>query len=372
MSVADNIVNNSETQAPEQDAEKAKLLKKLYSLRLSAEEEIEEDQYMLEIDGTGFFAKGDLSAIKAKAKHGKTNAISVMAAALLKAFWGPLVCRITNSKILWFDTEQRRGDALKVYLRTLKMAGLPKKDMYDRFQMFPLRSFMNDDKMESLKELIMDFQPDIVFVDGIVDLMLNFNDVEQSKKLIDDLMRLSTKEESGKDIAIVCVLHTNKATEDDNMRGHLGTILTQKAGTVLKVTKNDNMFTISNTESRNKEVPEWSFCFDENGDIADATEMVARMTQEHKMKREAEKQEKKDAEVQKLIETIKDIIRKNGGKIDRTDLRNEIMRETGKKVATANGYIRKYINAGIIKQSNNYVFIADEAADSNQQSLSFF
>ncbi|MGN1230115.1 MAG: AAA family ATPase [Prevotella sp.] len=372
MSVVDNIVNNSETQVPEQDAEKAKLLEKLYSLRLSAEEEIEEDQYLLEIDGTGFFAKGDLSAIKAKPKHGKTNAIAVMAAALLKGFWGPLVCRIKDSKILWIDTEQRRNDAIKIYLRTLKMAGLPNKDMYDIFQMFPLRSFMNDDKMESLKELIKDFQPDIVFIDGIVDLMLNFNDVEQSKKVIDDLMRLSTKEESGKEIAIVCVLHTNKATEDDNMRGHLGTMLTQKAGTVLKVTKKDNMFTISNTESRNKEVPEWSFCFDKNGDIVDTTEIVAQMTQEHKMKREAEKQEKKNAEVQKLIETMKDIIRKHGGKIKRVDFRDELIGITGKAVQTVDGYIRNYIAAGIIKQIQGYVYIADEADDSNQQNLPFF
>ena len=376
MSEVDNIVNNSETLIPDQDAKKAELKEKLYSLRLSVEEKIEEDQYMLEIDGNGFFAKGDLSAIKAKAKHGKTNAISVMAAALLKSFWGPLVCRITNSKILWLDTEQRRGDALKVYLRTLKMAGLPKKDIYDRFQMYSLRSFMNDQKLESLKELIKDFQPDIMFIDGIVDLMLNFNDVEQSMTLIDDLMRLSTKEESGKDIAIVCVLHTNKATEDHNMRGHLGTILTQKAGTVFEVKKENNgMFTISNSESRNKEVPEWSFCFDENGDIVDATEMVARMTQEYKMKRKAEKQEKKDAEEQKLIDTIKGIIRKNGGTIEHTALRDEIKKATNRAIPTVNGYIRKYIQAGILMESNGYVFIADKAADkaadSNQLDLPF-
>ena len=78
MSVVDIIVNNSETQASEQDVEKAKQMEKLYSSRLSTEEKIEEDQYMLEIANTGFFAKGDLSAIKAKPKNGKTNAIGFL------------------------------------------------------------------------------------------------------------------------------------------------------------------------------------------------------------------------------------------------------------------------------------------------------
>ena len=372
MSVVDIIVNNSETQASEQDVEKAKQMEKLYSSRLSTEEKIEEDQYMLEIANTGFFAKGDLSAIKAKPKNGKTNAIAIMAAALLKGFWGPLVCRITNSKILWIDTEQRRGDALRVYLRTLKLAGLSKKDDFERFQMFALRPFTSEDKMKSMKELIKDFQPDIVFIDGIVDIMCNFNDVEESKKVIDELMRMSTKEESGKNLSIVCVLHTNKATEDHNMRGHLGTMLTQKAGTVLEVTKNKNgIFTVSNTESRNKEVPDWSFCFDNNGNIVDTTEMVKEMTKEQEMKREAEKKAKSEAKTQKLIETMKDIIRKHGGKIKHVDLRNEYMDVTGRGLSTVNSDIKKYIDANIFKEVNGFVIIADEAANNNQQNLPF-
>ena len=372
MSIVDNIVNNSETQASEQDVENAKQMEKLYSSRLSTEEKIEEDQYMLEIANTGFFAKGDLSAIKAKPKNGKTNAIAIMAATLLKGFWGPIVCRITNSKILWIDTEQRRGDALRVYLRTLKLAGLSKKDDFERFQMYALRPFTSEDKMKSMKKLIKDFQPDIVFIDGIVDIMCNFNDVDESKKVIDELMRMSTKEESGKNLSIVCVLHTNKATEDHNMRGHLGTMLTQKAGTVLEVTKNKNgIFTVSNTESRNKEVPDWSFCFDNNGDIVDTTEMVKQMTKEQEMKREAEKMAKSEAKTQTLIETMKDIIRKHGGKIKHVDLRNEYMDVTGRGLSTVNSDIKKYIDANIFKKVNGFVIIADEAANNNQQNLPF-
>ena len=360
MSTVDDILNNSVTQVPEQDAEEAKLWEDVLKMRISVNDEIEKEEFMLHNGEVAFFAKGDVSAIKSKPKQGKTNSIAAMVAAMLKGSWGPLTCKIEGCNIVWIDTEQRHGDAKRIYLRALKMAGLSMEDNFSRFQMFHLRSFMNDKKMESLKLIIKNCQPDIIFIDGIVDLINNFNDVEESKNIIDTLMRLSTKEESGKNIAIVCVLHTNKAAEDRNMRGHLGTMLTQKAGTVLEVKKNGQIFTVSNTESRNKEVPEWSFRFDDNGDIVDATFMVEQATKEQKEKREAEKKTKSEAEKQKLIQTMKDIIRKHGGKIERTIFRNELIDITGKVLSTVNGYISKYINANIIKEVNGYIFIVDE------------
>lgn len=376
MSVVDNIVNNSNNQPSEVEEKERQLLEQLLKLRISVDDPIGKDVYMLEIDGTEMFAKGDINALKAKAKSGKTSCICAITAAMLSGKWGPLTCPIENARIIWLDTEQRHDDTVRMYLRTLKMAGLPMKDIYERFQLFPLRSFICDRKMESLRLLIKTFQPDVIFIDGIVDLMVNFNDVEESKKIIEELMRLSTKEESGNDVAIICVLHTNKAAEDHNMRGHLGTMLTQKAGTVLEVSKNKNgLFTVSNTEARHKEAPDWSFCYDQDGNIVDATKMVEEKIEQDKKMREAEKQEKKDAEEQKLIDTIKGIIRKNGGTIEHTALRDEIRKATKRELSTANGYIRKYVQAGIFKQSNDYVFIADEAADeaadSNQLDLPF-
>lgn len=372
MSTVDDILNNSVTQVPEQDAEETKLWEEVLKMRISVNDEIEEDEFILYYGDVGCFAKGDVSAIKSKPKQGKTNSIAAMVATMLKGSWGPLTCKVEGCNIVWIDTEQRHGDAKRIYLRALKMAGLSMEDNFSRFQMFYLRSFMNDKKMNSLKLIIKNCQPDIIFIDGIVDLINNFNDVEESKNIIDTLMRLSTKEESGKNIAIVCVLHTNKAAEDRNMRGHLGTMLTQKAGTVLEVKKNGQIFTVSNTESRNKEVPEWSFRFDDNGDIVDATFMVEQATKEQKEKREAEKKAKSEAEKQKLIQTMKDIIRKHGGKIERTIFRNELIEITGKVLSTVNGYISKYINANIIKEVNGYIFIVDEsAAKNNQQDMMF-
>ena len=369
---ADKIITQAAALPTEQEKAREEMLMELDKHLISVEDEYPPEECLLMVDGVPFFAKGDISAIKAKQKQGKTNAISIMVAAILCGKWGQLKCALENARVMVIDTEQKPADTQLVYNRTLELAGLPKKDIFTRFRTYNFRAYSREEKINAMKLAIMEFKPDIVFIDGIVDLMGNFNEVDDSKEIIEEMLRLAIKECSGVDIAIVCVLHTNKATEDHNMRGHLGTMLTQKAGTVLEVTKNKNgIFTVSNTESRNKEVPDWSFCFDNNGNIVDTTEMVKEMTKEQEMKREAEKKAKSEAKTQKLIETMKDIIRKHGGKIKHVSLRNEYMDVTGRSLSTVNSYIKKYIDANIFKEVNGFVIIADEAANDNQQNLPF-
>lgn len=61
-------------------------------------------------------------------------------------------------------------------------------------------------------------------IDGVADLLEDFNDVGQSSEIINSLMRLSAEN----DVAIINVLHTNKRKDDSDMKGHLGTLLLQK------------------------------------------------------------------------------------------------------------------------------------------------
>ena len=288
---ADTIIASAASLPTEQEKEHEKLLLELKKHLISVMDEYPPEECLLKVGGVPFFAKGDISAIKAKQKQGKTNAISLMVAAILCGNWGQLVCELENARVMVIDTEKKPADTQLIYNRTLELAGLPKKDIFERFRTFNLRSLDREDKIKSVKLAIMEYKPDIVFIDGIVDLMGNFNEVDDSKVIIEELMRLSTKEVSGIDIAIVCVLHTNKATDDHNMRGHVGTMLAQKSGTVLEVRKSNGIITVSNSDSRHKEVPEWSFRFDDNGNIVDATQQRLDIQDEIRRKRANEQLE---------------------------------------------------------------------------------
>ena len=370
---ADIIINEAAALPTEQEKERIEKQEVLKKHLISVEDEYPPEVCLIMVDGVPFFAKGDLCAIKAKQKQGKTNAISIMVAAILCGKWGQLECALKNARVMVIDTEQKPADTQLVYNRTLALAGLPKKDIFDRFRTFNFRALSREEKLDMLKTAIMEYKPDIVFIDGIVDFMGNFNEVDDSKQIIEELMRLSTKEVSGIDIAIVCVLHTNKATDDHNMRGHVGTMLAQKSGTVLEVHKSNGIITVSNSDSRHKEVPDWSFRFDDNGNIIDASQERLDIQAEIRRKRADEQLEKEEKMKRERFEAMEKIVNGAKGILRRSDLNRALQQALNKKRATVDGYIRSWISDGIIKEdaNKNVVLIANNITG-NQQNLPLF
>lgn len=370
---ADSIITEAASLPTEQEKERGQGLKELLKHLISVDDEYPPEECLLEIDGVGFFPKGDICAIKAKQKQGKTNAISIMVAAILCGKWGQLKAALSNARVMVIDTEQKPADTQLVYNRTLAIAGLPKKDIFERFRTFNFRALTREEKIEAVKLAIMEYKPDIVFIDGIVDLMGNFNEVDDSKQIIDELMRLSSKEVSGVDIAIVCVLHTNKATDDHNMRGHVGTMLAQKSGTVLEVKKDNGIITVSNSDSRHKEVPEWSFRFDDNGNIVDATQERLDMQAEIRRKRADNQLEQAEKVKRERFEAMSKIVNDAKGYIRKSELSRALQSVLDKKRSTVDGYIRDWIADGVIKEdaNKNVVLVANQIAI-GQQNLPLF
>ena len=98
-------------------------------------------------------------------------------------------------------------------------------------------------------------------IDGVADLLMNFNDIEESNRLIGDLMKLS----SLNDCAIICVLHENKKADDHGMKGHLGTMLLQKSDEVYQVQKVGDKFNITTTDCRHIPLDDFSFVVNSEG-----------------------------------------------------------------------------------------------------------
>lgn len=367
---ADAIIRSAAEQPTQEEMERRELVNKLLQYRVSAKDEFPPEVCLLEVDGVPFFAKGDIHAIKAKQKQGKTNAIAIMVAAILCGKWGRLKGILEGAKVLVIDTEQKNADTQLVYNRTLELAGLPKEDIYERFQTFAFRALDTEQKLNAVKALIMEFKPDIVFVDGVVDLMGNFNEVDDSKAIIEELLRMTTKEVSGFDPAIVCVLHTNKAAEDHNMRGHAGTMLAQKAGNVLEVSKADHIITVRNSDSRHQEVPSWSFMFDAQGNIIDADAERNRLIEEAMRKREEKNAERIESTMNTRIQKVLDTLTLAGGQMKRVDLRDSLVKSIHLGRSSVDGLIRECIKKELITKDKTGRYVAitsSETANGNQQ-----
>ena len=221
-------------------------------------------------------------------------------------------------------------------------------DDYSRLQVYTFRTMEMEQMLQAIELLVRQERPDVVLIDGIVDLIHNFNEVEESQQVIKELIKLASADYSGQDVAIVCVLHENKLQEDKNMRGHLGTMLSQKAGIVLECVKRDDVFTVRCSDSRHQPVPEWSFLYDREGQVVNADEVRAeRLEAERELRRQLAEQRQQEQRDEKFI-LLKKIVKKEGGCILRQKLAEKYAEKQGVKKDTAYYYLRHFVEKELL------------------------
>ncbi len=317
------------------------LRQKLAATLVSYDTEVEPEQYALSVDGVGFFSLRDIHGVKAKQKNGKSSALKVCAAALLSGQQFRVRSELTAPKVLWLDTEQNRSDVKLITTDIIGMTGLDPDLVRQMLHVHALRCCEYADLQPLMLQAIEDFLPQVVIVDGIVEFVLSFNDEAIAKQLVHDLQVVSQKYSC----AVVAVLHTNKAEEDRNMRGHLGSMLAQKAGTVLECRKEQGVITVSCSDSRHAEMPSWSICYDAEGRICDADQQRQQWLEQ----RRAEQQQRRDeANAEKQRERLSfahDTIAGQGGSISRKQLQDMLCEHFEIERSTASKFIKAQIEA---------------------------
>lgn len=231
-------------------------------------------EYVIEIGGTPTLPKGNLIALSAKWKNGKTFLCDVLTAVFLgsERFAG---CRtlLSQGKVSFYDTEQAKSDTYRV--RKVIDAMTPEGRHHD-CEVYCLRDLSIDPTSEDSDELtryefitqtIAYDKPDLVIIDGIADLLYNYNDVIESQRLVNRLAALANMH----NCAMVVVMHQNKGLHDKNMKGHLGTMLNQKCSDVFSVEKCGGIFVVSNTISRHQPCGDFVFKLTADGIPEDGT-----------------------------------------------------------------------------------------------------
>ena len=256
---------------------------------LDPRENYPEPYYMLEYNGVPFSAIGGIQALSGQKKNGKTFVLAQLMAAVLATG-----CDRVNTylpglrvpdrtlehlghkpKVLYIDTEMEKLNSAKVLRRVHWLCDWPMGEKVDRFNVLWLRS-VTDDKDENgrttwkayqkrwyiIKAAIDELEPDIVFIDGLRDIIGDFNDNTQSASLVGDLMSLA----EDKHICIWGVLHMNPRPGNDDeskMRGHLGTELGNKVTDTLVSIKSKSAsgvtFTVKQMDARGKDMDDWQF-----------------------------------------------------------------------------------------------------------------
>lgn len=229
----------------------------IWKLRLLPTDDIPKPDAVLFFGDNMVWTRKNISCVTGKAKVGKTFLMTLLnEAVLMKGEFQILQSYLPKGKdkILYIDTEQSDYHILLILKRIKDVV----EERIDKLYMFNFDVLDVQERKEYTKELIYN-TPDIglVVIDGIADLIYDTNDIRESSQMVSDLRKWATE----KDVHIVNVLHQNPS-QSDKMRGHLGTILTNKSETVIQISsskENEAVKLVETLATRNKKPENWSF-----------------------------------------------------------------------------------------------------------------
>ena len=332
----------------------------LAAMRVASTTEVPPEVSALTVDDVGLFALGDIHGLKGKQKCGKTTALKVCLAAWMKGRQFRVVTGLDAPRVLYLDTEQKQSDVKLIVTDVIQMTGLEAAYVDDHLQVYALRRRDFSLLLDDLRLLIDDFRPQVVIVDGIVEFVASFNDESMAKRLIHELLCISEERR----LAMVCVLHTNKADDDHNMRGHLGTMLAQKAGTVLECKKDrgSSVITVTCSDARHAEMPDWSIMFNEDGCIVEADERRRQALEQHRADLQQKRQEATEQKQKERLDYALMCIRDHGGSISRKQLTEILVKKFEVERTTVSRFLTTQIEAKALYEVNKMIQASDDLA----------
>ena len=351
-----DIVNQAVSRPSAGEQERDERRGVLASMRVASTTEVEPEVCALTVDDIGLFALSDIHGLKGKQKCGKTSALKVCLAAWMKGSQFRVTSGLEEPRVLYMDTEQKQSDVKLIVTDVIQMTGLEPEYVDAHLQVYALRRRDFNLLLDDMKLLLSDFQPHVVIIDGIVEFVASFNDESMAKQLIHELLCIS--EECR--VAMVCVLHTNKADEDHNMRGHLGTMLAQKAGTVLECRKQSGIITVSCTDARHQEMPEWSIMFDDDGHIQDADEQRRQLIEQRRAELQQKRVEAAEQKQKERLDYALKAIRDNGGSISRKQLTEILIKKFNLKRDTVSKFITAQVAEETLYEGGNNIMSSPE------------
>lgn len=198
--------------------------------RISPSDNIVRDQaifyFKSDYEYTEVMTKGNISTLIGRAKGRKSFFVQLLIS-VMKGKYEEQFRAVVPGKVVLFDTEQAQYHVWKATKRIEEMIGRWPKDI----EVFGLRPDNTADRVNLIESYIYQHEPEVVFIDGIRDLITDINDATQATEIVGKLMKWSYE----KKCHICCILHQNKA--DDNARGHIGTEIVNKSETVIAINK---------------------------------------------------------------------------------------------------------------------------------------
>lgn len=231
-------------------------------------------RWTLSHNGVPFAKVGDLHVIQGKSGHGKTALMTQFMACILKGELGHLryeLRDVPKPVVLYIDTEMSEDDTIAVKNRVCCLADIDKDKPSDQFKVVRLRETVSTaDRWRQILKVIYEVNPTVTFLDGMLDIVNDYNSQEECQPIIRKCMTLVTHY----NMSMWCVLHENPTAE--KMVGTLGSVLQRKVTECFTVVKHkhdknfptmpDIFFQVQQPKARGKDLEDWCFKIDNTED----------------------------------------------------------------------------------------------------------
>jgi len=221
-----------------------------------------------------FLARGMMLSLAGMEKSRKSRFLYTLAAGGLTG--NPYLgfkWEVSPRKILIFDTEQPVFWLRRAGRYLTRIVG--NKDWADVLEFHSIRPFTDKERLAYIEEKIYLARStgpvDLIAIDGIVDLITDFNDLAKSTEAFNRLLALQ------EDSILASVIHLNKGLNNQTEQGHMGRVATKKADSILRLTYNeeDSSTNVKCHRSRTIPFPSFDFTQDQYGNVVLADSMRA-------------------------------------------------------------------------------------------------
>ena len=249
-------------------------------------------RYTMEREGVPFADVGELHIVSGKPGNGKTGLMAQLEAATLSGQFCKLQGRevahkvrdyktgeivgekVIPTRLLHIDTEQGEDDTIAFKNRVCSMAGLASSKARENFFILRLRDTETAaERWQKILSAIWEVKPTDIFLDGMLDIVEDYNDQKECQPIIRKCMMMATFY----DASLWAVLHENPLV--DKLVGTLGSITQRKVSeifTVIKVKQSDLKesdrkpglpdiyFRVKQVKARGRDVDDWLFRYENN------------------------------------------------------------------------------------------------------------
>lgn len=219
--------------------------------------------FALSFRGRRFARMGDVQVVSGQAGHGKSMLFSQIITAILKGEFGEIRYELSDMiprpVVLLIDTEQSKDDVIAGKNRVMDLCEFGLTEPRDDFRIIMLRE--TETALERWKmtlQAIYEVKPNIIILDGLLDVVKDFNDQTECAEMIYKCMQVATHYKA----AMMCVLHQNP--QSAKLTGHLGSAAMRKVTDIFVVSKEkkngEAVFKVEEIKARgHQDIEDWQF-----------------------------------------------------------------------------------------------------------------